>query len=89
MSVFNWIRPGYELVTVKLEWNVQVPFLQTRDGNVLRLDSHSFSPRETRDSEWKLGVFDYKTQIRIYPYHLNSAGERADFVEPVLAKCRS
>ena len=86
MSVFNWIRPGYELVTVKLEWNVQVPFLQTGDGNGQRLDSHSFSPRETPDSEWKLGVFDYETLIGIYPYHLNSAGERTNFFEPVLVK---
>ena len=26
VEVFNWIRQGYKLVTVKFEWIVQVPF---------------------------------------------------------------
>ena len=46
---FNWIRPGTmdELVNVKLEWNVQVPFLQTTDGLGVKLLSPLFSPQET------------------------------------------
>jgi hypothetical protein len=56
-QVFN-IRPGYELVTVELEWNVQVPFLQTTDGKGQDLNSPLFSPQETPNSKWKLGVND-------------------------------
>jgi hypothetical protein len=26
VEVFNWVRQGYKLVTVKFEWIVQVPF---------------------------------------------------------------
>ena len=85
MAQFN-NRPGYELVTVKLEWNVQVPFLQTTDGNDERLDSPLFSPQETPNSKWRLYVFDGRYSLRISTYHYKSTGELENFVEPVLVK---
>ena len=85
-QVFNWIRPGYELVTVKLEWNVQVPFLQTTDGDNGSLESPMFFPQETPNSKWQLVAHDYGNDVAIYPYHFKSTEGRAHFVEPVLVK---
>jgi speckle-type POZ protein len=86
MAGFNWIRPGYELVTVKLEWNVQVPFLQTADGKRKILKSPLFSSKETPDSKWQLQVDDDETQIKIYACHCDFVGIRVKFVEPILVK---
>jgi speckle-type POZ protein len=83
---FAWIRPGYELVTVRLSWNVQVPFLQTKDGKGQRLDSPLFSPHETPNSKWTLGVLDIGMEIKIFVMHLNSAGKTEHFVEPALVE---
>jgi speckle-type POZ protein len=86
-EVFKWNRPGYEVVTVKLEWNVQVPFLQTIDEMAETLNSPLFSPQETPNSKWQLQVLDdYDTQINIYACHCDSVGEPVNFVEPVLVK---
>jgi speckle-type POZ protein len=85
-QLFNLIRPGYELVTVKLEWNVQVPFPQTTDGKRKKLNSPLFSPQETPNSKWKLRVSDGNHSLRIYLYHFNSTGGSVNFVEPVLVK---
>ena len=76
-GVFNWFRPGYELVTVKLEWNVQVPFLHTTTkGNGQNLKSILFSPPETPNSNWELQMNDQGTQIDIYLLHYNSTGRK-------------
>ena len=85
-EVFNWIRKGYELVTVKFEWNVQVPFLQTADGQGQMLISPMFSRQETPNNKWALEVKDKKTQITIYTYHYNNTAEIVNFVEPALVK---
>ena len=86
-QVFNWIRPGYELITFKLEWNVQVPFLQTIDGSGQPLESPFFSTQVTLNSKWKLQVLDASHSLRIYAYHCNSTrGTWVNFVEPVLVK---
>ena len=86
-EVFNLIRPGYELVTVKFQWNVQVPFLQTADGKGKDLLSPElFSPKETPKSQWRLGMCDKGTQIKICVIHLNSVGSIANLVEPALVK---
>jgi speckle-type POZ protein len=85
MAQFN-NRPGYELVTVKLEWNIQVPFLQTTDGNGKTLESPMFSPQETPNSKWKLQVVDTEDPLVIFAYRHNSAGQVVNFVEPVLVK---
>jgi speckle-type POZ protein len=85
-GVFDWFRPGYELVNVKLLWNVKVPFLQTKDGKGQTLESPLFSPQETPNSKWVLVVSDRKTQITICTYHYDSAGELVNFVEPVQVK---
>jgi speckle-type POZ protein len=85
-EIFNWFRPGYELVTVKLLWNVQVPFLQTKDGKGQMLFSSLFSPQETPNSKWQLDVIDRKSQILINTYHCDYTEEIVDFVEPVQLK---
>ena len=91
-DVFNWFRPGYELVNVKLKWNVQVPYPQTTDGNdeecffTASLLSPLFSPQETPRSQWRLEVINKGTQIEIYAIHLNSAAEIDYFDEPVQMK---
>jgi speckle-type POZ protein len=85
-QVFDWIRPGYELVTVKLEWNVQVPFLQTTDGNGKNLHSPLYFPQETPNSKWQLQLYDGRNSLIIYPYHYNSINQQVNFVEPVLVK---
>jgi len=84
-QVFN-IRPGYELVTVKLEWNVQVPFPQTTDGDGTLLYSPVFSPQETPNSKWQLEVYDVRHSLRIVTLHCNSTEQEVNFVEPVLVK---
>ena len=85
--VFHRIRPGYELVTVKLEWNVQVPFLQTKDGKGETLESPVFSSKKNPNSKWQLQVEDYdETQIIIYACHCDSEEEHVNFVEPTLVK---
>jgi speckle-type POZ protein len=85
-GVFNWIRPGYELVNVKLQWNVKLPFLHTADGRGQRLVSPLFSPQETPNSKWKLQVADETTQIEIDAFHCNSAGKNVAWLESTLFK---
>jgi speckle-type POZ protein len=85
-GVFNWFRPGYELVEAKFEWKVQVPFLQNTDGNGEKLISPLFSPEETPNSNWELQVFNKGTHISIFVFHYNSAGKKETFVEPVQVK---
>ena len=86
-GVFNWFRPGYELVNVKLLWNVKVPFLETTDGNGEELLSPPFFfPKETQNKIWRLKVIDRSKQIRISMRNYNSAGDCVNFVEPVLVK---
>ncbi len=82
-GAFNWFRPGYELVKVKLHWNVQVPFLQTKDGKGQMLFSSLFSPQETPNSKWELVVSDTKTQISIETCHCKSMKVKKDIVEVV------
>jgi speckle-type POZ protein len=69
---FNW---NDELVTVKLNWNIQLPFLHIANGERQRnavLQQRSvlhvrrgqqvsalFSPKETPNSKWKLEVYDH------------------------------
>jgi speckle-type POZ protein len=85
-QVFNWFRPGYELVNVKFQWNVQVPFLHTADGQSEVLRSSLFSSQKTPNSQWELEVNVAKTQITICTYHYDSAGELVNFDEPVQVK---
>jgi speckle-type POZ protein len=86
-EVFNWIRPGYELVTVKLERNVPLSFL-ARQTEIwpTRVRLQLTSPQETPNSKWQLHVEDHGTAITIRAKHFNSAGKCVDFVEPALVK---
>ena len=86
-GVFNWIRLGYELVSVKLQWNVQVPFLNTTEGNVQHfLISHLLSPQQT-PKRWRLQLEDINgAQITISAFQLDSSGELLHFVEPFQVK---
>ena len=83
-DVFNWIRPGYELVTVKFEWNVQVPYLQTADYEIFK--SPLFSPQETPNSKWKLGFVVKFEDIGIQVKHYNSTEEYVKLLEPIMVK---
>ena len=85
-AAFDWTRPGYELVNVKLQWNVKVPFLQTTDGGSQQLNSIVFSPQETPNSNWQLQLYDRRNSLGIITYHCNSTEGRVNFVEPVLVK---
>jgi speckle-type POZ protein len=69
-----------------LEWNVQVPFLQTTDGIGQLLESPLFSPQETPNSKWQLEVYDVRHSLRIVTLHCNSTEQEVNFVEPVLVK---
>lgn len=94
-QVFVWIRPGYELVTAKLQWNVkaqEVAFLRTTDGRnqryyqaVNRL-SRSFSSQETPNSKWLLEVKEKGTEIPIHASHCDSSGILTNFAEPFVVK---
>ena len=85
-QAFNWTRPGYELVTVKLRWNVQVPFLPTAEGNGLHFFmSPLFYPQETPNRKWQLRVMDTNgTQITISAFQYDSSGVIVNFVEPAV-----
>ncbi len=92
-EVFVWIRPGYKLVTVKLQWNVeanQITFLQTSVGKYFRNPrdrlSRSFSSQETPNSKWLLEVKEKGTEIPIHASHCDSSGIRTNFVEPFVVK---
>ena len=78
---FKWIRPGYELVKVKLEWNVQMPYLETTDQNE---EDFSIS-QQTPDSQWKLLLIGDGHHLKIRAIHLDSDGISAKIVDPVLA----
>ena len=81
----NWIRPGYELVTVRLQWNVQVPTLQTEDkGQRGQLSSSLFSPQETPNTKWELRLYERGTCILIFVSQCDSEGEIKDYVDIVL-----
>jgi speckle-type POZ protein len=84
VEVFNWVRQGYKLVTVKFEWIVQVPFhhlFHSTDFVTLSLESPFFSAQETPNSKWNLGLQGGPKQIRIYVSHHNSAGKPKDFIK--------
>jgi hypothetical protein len=83
-EIFQWIRPGYELVKVKLEWNVQVPHLKTTDeyGDF----SISQETQETPDSQWILCLIGDGQHLKIRAKHLDFEGITANIVDPVLAK---
>jgi hypothetical protein len=67
-QVFNWNRPGYEPVTFKWEWNVQVLFLKSTDGNGEILVSPLVSPQETPNSNWELDWRNQTAGIEIGAY---------------------
>jgi speckle-type POZ protein len=90
-EVFSWIRPGYELVNAKVEWNVRVPFMQTTDGNGKQIDSPSFKSQETQERKWILSLYDVKPvyfeqRIKICAWHCDSKGKATNIVDPVLMK---
>ena len=85
-EVFKWIRPGFDLVNVRMEWNVQVPFLQTADGNGKHIGSSFFSSQGTSSSKWRLILFDYSQSIKISTFQYNTAERILKFVEPAVVK---
>jgi speckle-type POZ protein len=85
-KVFNWIRPGYELVTVRLQWNVKAPLLNTTNGCGEKLPPTPLSTPEAPKSKWRLAVYDWGKNIKICAFHFNSVGKAENFVEPALVK---
>jgi speckle-type POZ protein len=85
---FNWIRPGYELVTARLLWNIQLRFFQPAEEYVAGgiLYSTLFSPQETPNRKWELSLCDIGTKIAIYAFHCNSMGNKENVVIPALLK---
>jgi speckle-type POZ protein len=83
---FNWFRPGYELVTGKFEWMVQVPFLQNPNGDGGYLKSPFVPTPDTPNSKLNLQVHDTGKKIVIFVAHHNSVGKAEAFVEPALVK---
>ena len=69
-----WNRLGYEFITVKSKWNVQVPFLQTNKRKDQHVESPLFSSPKNPNSKCQLKVFDCGKEISICPIHYNSAG---------------
>jgi hypothetical protein len=83
MVVFIWSRPGFELVKVDFVWNVQVPILQSANGNDDILESPFFSSQDTPGQQWKLALFG-NSKLHIQPVHYDSAGQAKTIVDPVL-----
>jgi speckle-type POZ protein len=84
-EAFNWFRPGFEIAKVNFEWNVQVPFLHTTNGWGEKLSSF-FSSSEIPERQWRLQLLDRSTQLLIYAFHYDSAGQLAIIEDPVLLK---
>ena len=84
---FKWIRPGYELVKVKLEWNIRVPHLETVHENEEEfLVSQETASELTPYSHWKLLLIGDGHHLKIRAIHLDSEGISAKIVDPVLVK---
>ena len=84
---FRWIRPGYELVNFKLQWNFEVPFLNTTGRKREPWFSPKLlSPPETPKSIWRLKIFDRVTQIAICVYHCRNLAETVNFIIPALGR---
>jgi hypothetical protein len=60
-EVFNKIRPGYKLVTAKLEWKFEMPFLYTTDTKTTKgftIRSRFFSSPDLQETgdQWQYEV---------------------------------
>ena len=80
MSGSNWCRTEFEISKTDLEWNVQVPCLETTTQWMEPLDSTLFSAKSTPDRQWKMQLSDMATDIKIQLFlttpgiaHYNSA----------------
>jgi speckle-type POZ protein len=86
-DIFKWIRPGYELVKVKLEWNIRVPHLGTVDENEDEfLVSQETASELTPYSYWKLLLIGDGQHLKIRAKHLDFEGITANIVNPVIVK---
>lgn len=84
-EVFNYIRPGFELIKVNFTWNVQVPFLNTTNDNEEILESPFFYSQETPGHQWKLALFANK-ELFIQSVQYDSEGLPKVIIGPVLVK---
>lgn len=83
---FNWSMRGYEVVKTKIEWNVQVPFLnQTTSRNDGEgFCSPFFATREVPNSQWQLMLHDDITKLRLEAYHHHLTGQYQPLANSVL-----
>lgn len=84
-QVFNFTRPGYELIKVNFKWNVQVPFLQNTNDNDEILESPFFYSKETPGHQWKLALFA-NTELFIQSVQYDSEGQPKIIIDSVLVK---
>jgi hypothetical protein len=90
-DAFNWIRPGYELVKIRLEWKVQLPFFTTTEEKVepdRAFSKYFFSP-QIPESKWKLGLYDQpiKAKIAIRLWHFSTiTSQSTEILERSLVK---
>ena len=85
-NVFNWIRLGYKLVSAKLEWNVQMPFLHTTEqGNI---EGSPFITTQETEDQWQLVLCDEEKEIEIHVGLISQDDDVPDvpILEPVLVK---
>ena len=85
----NWCRSQFEISRADLEWNVQVPCLETTTQWMEPLDSTLFSSKSTPDRLWKMQLIDMATDLRIQIF-LTTPGvayyESAKLIDPVRVK---
>lgn len=85
----NWCRSQFEISRADLEWNVQVPCLETTTPWMEPLDSILFSSKSTPDRLWKMQLIDMATDLRIQIF-LTTPGvayyESAKLIDPVRVK---
>lgn len=85
MTALNWSQSGCEIVKTEYEWNVQIPFLKTRDGNGEDLLCDSFFyAKETPDHLWAMQVNDIIDYIQISVWHFNSKKQSTIIGDPAV-----
>ena len=84
-EIFQWIRPGYELVKVKMELNIWAPSLEVVDAYKEFFNAQETSSQQTPDSRWKLYLINDGPLLKIRVKHFDSGGT-AKIVDPVLVK---
>jgi speckle-type POZ protein len=85
-GVFNWIRPGYDLVKMNISWNVQIPLLKTGNKKIEDICSDLYSSQD-ECHKWQLYLTNENSKtLAICLFHFDSAEDGAKIDDPVLVK---